>query len=80
MILLRARVVCALSHRAAIFARRDLGCSVALSVLILSLTRLYREDKAALVSPHSPKQNHVLAALRDEDALPRDLELVPMSL
>jgi CRP-like cAMP-binding protein len=49
---------------------------------ILSVTRPRRKETAAMSSPHSPKQNHLLAALPAEDyaRLLPDLELIAMPL
>ena len=50
--------------------------------LPIAVTRPRRKEAAAVASPHSPKQNHILAALPAEDyaRLLPDLELIPMPL
>src|ERR1035437_9803370 len=50
--------------------------------LTLSVTRPCRNGTIAMSSPHTPKQNHLLAALPEADyaRLVPDLELIPMPL
>jgi CRP-like cAMP-binding protein len=65
---------------------RNLRLSCAVSFFIISATRPCRQETATMPSPHSPKhspkQNHILAALPAEDyaRLLPDLELLPMPL
>ena len=71
--------LCVIPHMGKIIL---LPCSGAFSVLTISATRQCRKDTATMASPHSPKQNHLLAALPAEDyarLLPH-LELAPMPL